>query len=351
MADPRFFSVAGPFTLKHLAEISRAQIGGDSDPDALFSDVAPLVSAGSDDVAFLDNRRYLDAFTTTKAGACLVHPDLAPKAPRGMALLVTPEPYHGYARIAGAFYPAPRPEAAVAPSAVIDDTAVLGEDCRVDAGAVIGAGARIGRRCHIGANAVIGDAVVLGDDCVVGSGASLVFCVVGARVVIHAGVRVGEDGFGFAPGRQEHLKVPQLGRVRIEDDVEIGANTTIDRAMLTRTEIGERAKFDNLIQVAHGCTIGPDVVVAAQSGFSGSTRVGRGAIVMAQVGVAGHLEIGSRAFLGARAGVHKDVADHAQVYGTPQMEGRAWHRADPLRSASSCLERPGTPRGRCGGDR
>ena len=326
MADPRFFSVAGPFTLKHLAEISRAQIGGDSDPDALFSDVAPLVSAGPDDVAFLDNRRYLDAFTTTKAGACLVSPDLAPKAPRGMALLVTPEPYHGYARIAGAFYPAPRPEAAVAPSAVIDDTAVVGEDCRVDAGAVIGAGARIGRRCHIGANAVIGDAVVLGDDCVVGSCASLAFCVVGARVVIHAGVRVGEDGFGFAPGREEHLKVPQLGRVRIEDDVEIGANTTIGRGAGPDTVIGAGCKIDNLVQIAHNVQLGRNCMVVAQVGISGSTTLGDGVMMGGQAGLTGHLRIGSGARIAAQSGVMRDVESGVAVGGSPAAPVREWLR-------------------------
>ncbi|MBW2292159.1 MAG: UDP-3-O-(3-hydroxymyristoyl)glucosamine N-acyltransferase, partial [Deltaproteobacteria bacterium] len=122
-------------------------------------------------------------------------------------------------------------------------------------------------------------------------------------------------------------KVPQIGSVVIGNDVEIGANTTIDRAALSQTAIADRVKLDNLIQVAHGCEIGPDVVVAAQSGISGSTRIGRGTIVMAQVGVAGHLEIGSRAFLGARAGLHKDVSDNARVYGIPQMEERRWHRS------------------------
>ena len=326
MADPRFFSVAGPFTLKHLAEISRAQIGGDADPDILFSDVATLASAGPGDVAFLDNRRYLDAFTTTKAGACLVHPDLAPKAPRGMALLVTPEPYHGYARVADAFYPAPPPQAAVAPSAVIDDTAVLGEGCRVDAGAVIGAGARVGRRCHIGANAVIGDAVVLGDDCVVGFCASLAFCVVGARVVIHAGVRVGEDGFGFAVGKQGHLKVPQLGRVRIEDDVEIGANTTIDRGAGPDTVIGAGTKIDNLVQIAHNVQLGRSCMVVAQVGISGSATVGDGVMMGGQAGLTGHLRIGSGARIAAQSGVMRDVESGVAVGGSPAAPVREWLR-------------------------
>ncbi len=326
MADSRFFTVVGPFTLIKLAQISQAQIGGGANADDLFSDVAPLVSAGPDHVAFLDNRRYLDAFTTTKAGACLVHPDLAPKAPRGMALLLTPEPYRGYARIARAFYPAPPPEAAVAPSAVVDDTATLGEGCRVEPGAVIGAGAQIGRRCHIGANAVIGDGVVLGEDCVVGSCVSLACCIVGARVVIHAGVRVGEDGFGFAAGEQEHLKVPQLGRVRIEDDVEIGANTTIDRGAGPDTVIGAGTKIDNLVQIAHNVQLGRNCMVVAQVGISGSTTVGDSVMMGGQAGLTGHLRIGAGARIAAQSGVMRDVESGAAVGGSPAAPVREWLR-------------------------
>ncbi len=326
MADSRFFTVVGPFTLKKLAQISQAQIGGGANADALFSDVAPLASAGPDHVAFLDNRRYLDAFTTTKAGACLVHPDLAPKAPRGMALLLTPEPYRGYARVACAFYPALPPEAAVAPSAVVDDTATLGEGCRVEPGAVIGAGAQIGRRCHIGANAVIGDGVVLGEDCVVGSCVSLACCIVGARVIIHAGVRVGEDGFGFAVGEQEHLKVPQLGRVRIEDDVEIGANTTIDRGAGPDTVIGAGTKIDNLVQIAHNVQLGRNCVVVAQVGISGSTTVGDGVMMGGQAGLTGHLRIGAGARIAAQSGVMRDVEPGDAVGGSTAAPVRPWHR-------------------------
>ncbi len=326
MADPRFYSVAGPFTLKKLAGISQAQIGGDADSDALFSDVAPLASAGPDHVAFLDNRRYLDAFMTTKAGACLVHPDLAPKGPRGTALLLTPEPYRGYARVACAFYPAAPPEAAVAPSAVVDDTAALGAGCRVEAGAVIGAGAQIGRRCHIGANAVIGDGVVLGDDCVVGRLASLACCIVGARVVIHAGVRIGEDGFGFAVGGQEPLKVPQLGRVLIEDDVEIGANSTIDRGSGPDTVIGAGTKIDNLVQIAHNVQLGRSCMVVAQVGISGSTTVGESVMMGGQAGLTGHLRIGSGARIAAQSGVMRDVEPGADVGGSPAAPVRQWLR-------------------------
>ena len=190
MADPRFFIATGPFTLDTLAEISGAEIGG-GDPQATFADVAPLDEAGAGDVGFLDNRRYADAFAASGAGACVVHPDMAPRAPRGMALLLTDEPYHAYARIARAFYPPQPVEPGVAPTAAIDPTAAIGDGCRVEAGAVVGPGAQVGARCHLGANTMIGPGVVLGDDCVVGPSATIVNSIVGARTVVHMECRRG----------------------------------------------------------------------------------------------------------------------------------------------------------------
>lgn len=317
MADSRFFSVAGPFTLADLARIAGAAVGEGADPAAEFHDVAPLETAGPRDVGFLDNKRYVEAFTQSRAGACLVHPSLAGRAPAGMALLVSDEPYRAYAAVAEAFYPAPIPSPMVAPGAAIDATATLGEGCRVDHGAVIGRRVEVGRRCRIGANSVIGDGVVIGDDCVIGANVTITHSLIGARVSILPGVRIGQDGFGFAMGPQGHRKVPQLGRVIIESDVEIGANTTIDRGAGPDTVIGAGSKIDNLVQIGHNVRLGKGCVVVAQVGISGSTHFGDFVVAAGQVGIAGHLTIGTGARISAQSGIMRDVAAGATVGGTP----------------------------------
>jgi len=326
MADPRFFAVEGPFTLEQLAEIAGARVAGDAGSAGLFRGVAPLDAAGPEHVSFLDNRRYADQFSESRAGACLVHPDMAERAPQGMALLLSDEPYCGYARVAQAFYPAPKPEARIDAAARVDPSARVGEGCRIDAGAVVGARAEIGDRCRIGANVVIGDAVVLGNDCSVGPGASLTCCLVGNGVVIHAGARIGQDGFGFAPRAEGHLKVPQLGRVVIEDDVEIGANSTIDRGAGPDTVIGAGSKIDNLVQIGHNVRIGRGCIVVAQVGISGSTTIGDFVMMGGQAGLSGHLTIGDGARVGAQSGVMRDVDPGETVFGYPAMRAKQYWR-------------------------
>jgi UDP-3-O-[3-hydroxymyristoyl] glucosamine N-acyltransferase len=326
MADPRFFKVDGPFTLARLAEVSASLIGEGADPDAMFDGVAPLDKAGPDDVSFFDNKRYAAAFAKSKAGACVVEAGWASKAPNGMALLVSDYPYLAFARLAQAFYPDERPSPGIAPSAVVDPTARLGTDCWVDAGAVIGRNVQIGKRCRIGANAVIGDAVVLGDDCAVGASASLSHCIVGSRAVIYPGARVGQDGFGFATDASGHTKVPQLGRVMIGDDVEIGANTTIDRGAGPDTVIGAGCRIDNLVQIGHNVQLGKGCVIVAQAGISGSTKIGDNVMIGGQSGLSGHLEIGQGAQIAAKSGVRSNIPAGIQYGGFPAVPIRDWHR-------------------------
>ncbi len=326
MVDPRFYSVAGPLTLQELAEISGAETGGATNLETVFRDVAPLDAAGPQDVSFLDNKKYVDVFSKSQAGACLVHPGLAAKAPQEMALLLTEQPYQGYALVARAFYPMVPPEPVISPAASIDETADLGEGCRVDAGAVIAAGAQIGLRCHIGANTVIGENVILGDDCIIGAGASLMFCMVGSRVIVHAGVRIGQDGFGFVPGGDGHTKVMQLGRVIIEDDVEIGANTTIDRGAGPDTVVGAGTKIDNLVQIAHNVRLGRGCFVVSQVGVSGSTTIGDFAMIGGQAGLTGHLHIGDGTRIAAQSGIMRDLEPGATVGGSPAVPMRQWLR-------------------------
>ena len=326
MADPRFFANAGPFALADLAARAGAELRNAVGPQSLVTDVAPLEMAGPEHLSFLDNKKYVDAFVASHAGACLVRPELADKAPAGMALLVTDDPYRSYAKIAAAFYPLPPLTPGVAETASVHPSATLGAGCQVDPGAVIGEAAEIGERCHIGANAVIGRGVRIGNECRVGALSSIGFALIGARVHIHPGVRIGQDGFGFAMGPQGHLTVPQLGRVVIHDDVEIGANSTIDRGAGPDTVIGLGCKIDKLVQIGHNVQLGRGCVMVAQSGISGSTKLGDFVIVAGQAGVTGHLQIGSGARIGAQAGVMRDVSVGETVGGSPAVPITQWLR-------------------------
>ena len=326
MADPRFFSVAGPFTVAELARRTGAKIAGAAEADRLITDVAALDAAAPEHVSFLDNRKYLDAFRRTRAGAAFVHPDSAGAAPAGVTLLVTPAPYRDYALAAQAFYPAPAPTPGIAPSAVIDPSARLGEGCAVAAFAVIGARVEIGKRCSIGPHVAIGDGCVLGDDVRVGANASLSHCIIGSRVLLYPGVRIGQDGFGFALDPKGYVKVPQLGRVIIGDDVEIGANSTVDRGAGPDTVIGSGTMIDNLVQIGHNVQLGRGCVLVAQAGISGSTRLGNHVMVGGQGGLTGHLTIGDGARIAAQAGVMRDVAPGESVVGAPAVPDREFFR-------------------------
>lgn len=319
MADPRFFDRAGPYTLEALAALSGAKLHERGDATRLIRDVAPLETAGPNEIAFLDNRKYIEAFAGSRAGAAFVDPHLAAKAPVGMALLLAPDPYKAFARAAQAFYPRPPVTPRRAPSAIIDAGAAVPDDCDIGAHVVIEAGVRLGRRCRVGPNSVIETGVELGDDCRIGANVTLSHCVIGARVVLHPGVRIGQAGFGFAPDPQGPVKIPQLGRVIIGDDVDIGANTTIDRGSGPDTVIGAATMIDNLVQIGHNVVIGRGCVLAGQVGISGSTRLGDFVMAGGQAGLAGHLNIGSGARIAAKAGLMRDVEAGATVGGNPAV--------------------------------
>lgn len=326
MPDSRFFKVAGPFTVGDLARITGAVPAEGTDPERLVHDVAPLSAAGPEHLSFLDNRKYVDALAVSRAGACFVHPDFAARAPSGTAVLVTRTPYKAYALAAQAFYPVPALSAGIHPSAVVDASAEIGEGCEIAAGAVIGAGASLGPGCRVEPNAVIGENVRIGAGTRIGACASLSHCLIGERVVIYPGVRIGQDGFGFAMDAAGHVRVPQLGRVIVEDDVEIGANTTIDRGAGPDTVIGRGSMIDNLVQIGHNVTLGAGCVVVAQAGISGSSRLGHHAVLAAQAGIAGHLTVGPGARIAAQSGVMKDVAAGEEVCGSPAVPIRQFFR-------------------------
>jgi UDP-3-O-[3-hydroxymyristoyl] glucosamine N-acyltransferase len=326
MADSRFYARAGAKTLGALAQHVGATLASEDDGTFLVEDVAPLDRAGATDLGFLDNRKFVEAFKISKAGACIVRPSVQSLAPHGMRLILTDDPYRAYARIAQLFYPFPVAHAHQHPRAIIDPTAVIGAECNIGAGAVIEAGAEIGSGCIIGANSVIGAGVVLGDGCRIGALCSISHAILGRGVVTHRGVHIGQDGFGFALGRGGHIPVPQLGRVLIEDAVEIGSGTCIDRGANSDTIIGAGTKIDNLVQIGHNVRIGKGCVIVSQVGIAGSSVLEDGCVLGGQVGVAGHIHIGAGAQIAAQGGVTSDLEGGKAYGGCPAVPIKDWHR-------------------------
>lgn len=326
MADPRFFDRAGPFRLGDIAERCGARLADPAQAGLLIEDLAPLDLAGPGQLAFLDNPKYVEAFKATKAAACILAEKHQAAAPAGVALLLSPKPYHCYARAAQFFYPAPRPAPGIHAAASIDGAARLGPDVSVGPQAVIEAGAEIGAGASIGAGSFVGRGVVVGPGCRIGPQVTLQHCLLGARVTIHPGARIGQDGFGFAPDPGGHVKVPQLGRVIIGDDCDIGANTTIDRGAGPDTVIGPGCWIDNLVQIGHNVTMGRGCIVIAQAGIAGSTKLGDFVVLAAQSGLAGHLTVGSGAQLGAKSGAMNDLEPGGRYFGIPASGSRDYFR-------------------------
>ncbi len=326
MVDHRFFTNHGPFTANEIAVIAGIALPDAANGARAFTDVAPLDRAGENDVSFFDNAKYLEQFANSKAGLCFLRAKYASQAPKGMLVFITEDPYRCYALTAQKFYPGSKPASGIAPSAIIDPSAVLGDNVAIGPGAVIGANVHIGHASSIGANAVIGQGVVIGENTDIGPISTITNSLIGSRVIIHRGVHIGQDGFGFALGRGGHVKVPQLGRVVIGDDVEIGSGTTIDRGTGPDTSIGDGAKIDNLVQIGHNVQIGRQAVIVAQVGISGSTRIGDGAVLAGQAGIAGHLKIGAGAKIAAKSGVMNDVPSGAAYGGSPAVPALEWHR-------------------------
>jgi UDP-3-O-[3-hydroxymyristoyl] glucosamine N-acyltransferase len=312
-----------PVSLGELADCLGASVEGDASLE--IRGFGSLVGAAHDELAFLRDAAHLASLETTTACALLAAPGLDVG---GRAVIRSERPAHDFSRLMATFAPRPRPAIGVAPGARLDSSA------RVEASASIGAGAVVGRDCRVGAGSVVAANATLvadvevGRDCWIHSGVVLGEGTrIGDRVVLQPGVVIGGDGFGYVPDESGRpVAMAHRGRVVIEDEVEIGAQTTVDRATLDETRIRRGAKIDNLVQIAHNCDIGEDAIIVAQTGLSGGTVVGRGAIVMAQAGSTGHLRIGEGAFVGARTGLHHDVPDGGRAFGSPQMEERSWQR-------------------------
>jgi UDP-3-O-[3-hydroxymyristoyl] glucosamine N-acyltransferase len=322
MEHPGFFERAAPVRVADLAAKIGAQLGPNADPDALVRNVRPLAEAGRDDLSFIENRKYMPQLASTQALACLVAPAFAARVPVGTAALTMDSPYRGFALALQHFYPdAMRPKAAMAAHGdpPIHPSARLEEHVVVEPGAVIGREAQIGRGTRVAAGALVGYRVAIGRGSYIGPGASVMHALIGDRVILHAGVRIGQDGFGFAMSGKGHIKVPQIGRVIIQDDVEIGANSCVDRGALKDTIIGEGTKIDNLVQIGHNVIIGRHCVLVGQVGISGSTELGDFVVMGGQSGAVGHIKIGSGAQIAGTAHPTHDVPAGARMAGTPAV--------------------------------
>jgi UDP-3-O-[3-hydroxymyristoyl] glucosamine N-acyltransferase len=329
MDHPGFWNAAGPFSLQEIASYTATAIPECwlQHSDQKFHAVKALDDATSGDVSFFDNRRYIAALGRTQAGAVFVSPDFKDRLPSGAAPLLSPDPYRAFAKSLELFFPdaqytkvAGRDAGAVSPCAQIE------EDVVIEQGAIVGPEAQIGRGTRIAAGAVIGFRVAVGRDCFIGPNVNITHALIGNRVIIHAGACIGQDGFGFVMGPQGHYKVRQVGRVIIQDDVDIGANTTIDRGALRDTIIGEGTKIDNLVQIAHNVVIGRHCVIVAQTGISGSTVLEDYVAMGGQSGTVGHIRIGSGAQIGAQSGVSTDVPRGERWAGYPAKLASSWAR-------------------------
>jgi UDP-3-O-[3-hydroxymyristoyl] glucosamine N-acyltransferase len=305
--------------LHELAARLGCDVRGDGEVE--IRRVAGIDHAGEGDLTFLANPKFEAHLNGTRASAVIVLPKVATRLPS----LLSSNPYLSYARAAQLLHPMPRPAAGRHPSAQVHPSAHLGEGVHVGALAVVGAHVRIGARTVVHPHVVLYDGVELGEDCVLHSGVQVrESCRLGNRVIVQNGAIIGSDGFGFARAADGHYeKIPQIGVVVIEDDVEIGALTAVDRASLHETRIGRGTKLDNLVQIGHSVTVGRDTVMASQVGIAGSTTVGNGVILAGQVGVVGHMTVGDNVIATGQTGLRSAPAG-AVLSGSPAIDNRAW---------------------------
>jgi len=309
-------------TLQQLADYLGGTVRGDA--TLTVNGLAPLETAGPDKVTFLANPKYAAKVAETKAGAVLMAPG---GEAYGRNVIELANPYLGFAKLLTLFYTAAHPPLGVMPEAVIGTNVTLGEGISIYPGAVVGNNVTIGDRVVIHPGAVIYDGVTIGDDSVIHANAVVrERCRMGKRCKLQPGAVIGSDGFGYAPDGASYYPIPQIGIVVLEDDVEIGANSTVDRAALEVTLIKRGTKLDNLVQVAHNCQIGEDCMIVSQVGIAGSSKIGNHVTLAGQVGVVGHVSIGDNVIVGAQAGVPSALAPNAYYSGSPAMPHKDWLR-------------------------
>ncbi len=315
-----------PRTVTEIAHYLGGTVQGDG--AMLISGLGTLETAGPDALTFLANPRYASKVAETAAGAVL----MAPGGQRyGRTAIEVANPYLGFAKLLTLFYTAPHEPQGVHPAAIVDSSATVGEDVTVYPGACIGRNVVIGKRTVIYPGAVLYDNVIVGDECIIHANAVIrEQCRLGNRCIIQPGAVIGSDGFGYAPDGKGYYRIPQIGIVVLDDDVEIGANSCVDRAAVEVTRIRRGTKLDNLVQIAHNCEIGEDCMIVSQVGISGSAKIGNHVTLAGQVGVAGHLTIGDNVLVGAQSGVPGSLPANAAYSGSPTMPHKEWLKSSMI---------------------
>jgi UDP-3-O-[3-hydroxymyristoyl] glucosamine N-acyltransferase len=334
MADNRFFTNKGPFSIKEIAEylvcklFAPAGVNETEAENTLVQDVNTLESANSTELTFFSNAKYIKDFEETNCLVCITSEQYLEKAPQAIWKLVSNNPYKDYAIITNLFYPS-REEITlsyVSPTARIHESSQIGQNCYIGDNVVIEENVEIGNNCSIDAGTVIKKGVVIGDNARISSNVNISHSIIGNDVLILSGVCIGQDGFGFATDKGIHFKVSQLGRVVIGNDVEIGANTTIDRGAIGDTVIGDLCRIDNLVQIGHNVIIGKGCVIVSQVGIAGSTKIGDYCVIGGQAGFVGHIEVGSYSQIAGQSGVTKSLPEKSIVGGHPAQAIRDWQK-------------------------
>jgi UDP-3-O-[3-hydroxymyristoyl] glucosamine N-acyltransferase len=315
-------------TLKEIALFLGGTIAGSD--KVLIENIRPIEEAGPGDITFIANTKYLKQLKTTAASAILAAPQTQAE---GKNLVLVPDPYAAFGRLLAFFYPVEHSCNVISKDAYIEEGASVSAEATVFPRSYISRGAKIAKGAVIYPGVFIGSNASIGENSILYANVTVYRdCQIGKRVILHSGVVVGSDGFGFAAPGQENNKIPQVGFVQIDDDVEIGANSTLDRATLGKTWIGRNVKIDNLVQIAHNVVIGENSVITAQVGISGSTKLGKSVIIGGQTGIVGHINIGDNVMIAAGSGIHKEIEPGQIVAGSPQMPYRQWLKVEACRT-------------------
>lgn len=332
MADPIFYEPLLNVTIGQIVDLTNGVLVDGSLANRPVSRLAPLSDSGPDALVFIESKKSVLDLSGLNAACVLCTDEVKSSVPKNVAIIVTRHPQQDFAAVGRALYPNAvnahlwSGQTGISVHAIIHETAEIESDVTIEPGAIIGSNVSIGSGTVIAANVVIGNGCKIGRDCYVAPSCSIQYAFLGNRVLLHPGVRIGQDGFGYVPGKAGLDKMPQLGRVIIQDNVEIGANTTVDRGALTDTIIGEGTKIDNLVQIAHNVHIGRHCVIAAQCGISGSVVLGDMTRLGGSVGIKDHVNIGSGVEIAAASGVMNDIPDGERWAGAPAQPFKQWFR-------------------------